>query len=29
MTTAAEKIAGLNVSIDFEAGPKFVIPFRT
>jgi hypothetical protein len=27
MTTAAEKLAGLNVSIDFEAGPKFVIPF--
>jgi len=27
MTTAAEKLAGLNVSIDFEAGPQVVIPF--
>lgn len=27
MTTAAEKLAGLNVSINFEAGPAYVIPF--
>lgn len=27
MTSAAERLAGINVSINFEAGPAFVIPF--
>jgi hypothetical protein len=27
MTTSAEVLAGINVSINFEAGPAFVIPF--